>query len=82
LFGEQGLITLLAIPLGWAIGYALAAAVVAGLQTETFRIPFVVSPQTFVWAAAGTLASAVLSGWLVGRRLERMDLIEVLKTRE
>jgi putative ABC transport system permease protein len=82
LFGEQGLITLLAIPLGWAIGYALAAAVVAGLQTETFRIPFVVSVQTFVWAAAGTIASAVLSGWLVGRRLDRMDLIEVLKTRE
>ncbi len=82
LLGEQALITLAAIPLGWALGYALAAAVAAGLQTETYRIPFIVSNQTFLWSALATLVAAVLSGWIVRLRLDRMDLIEVLKTRE
>ncbi|MGI9174178.1 MAG: ABC transporter permease [Rhodothermales bacterium] len=82
LLGEQGLTTLLGIPLGWALGYALAAAVSAGLQTETYRIPLVVSTATFAWAAVITIIAAVLSGLVVRRRLDRMDLIEVLKTRE
>ena len=82
LLGEQGLTTLMGIPLGWGLGYLLAAAVSAGLQTETYRIPLVVDPMTFLWAAVITLIAAVLSGWIVRRRLDRMDLIEVLKTRE
>lgn len=82
LLGEQGLTTLLGIPLGWGLGYLLAAAVSAGLQTETYRIPLIINPSTFVWAAVITVAAAVLSGLIVRRRLDRMDLIEVLKTRE
>lgn len=82
LLGEQALITGAGIPLGWLLGYGLAAAVTAGLQTEAYRIPLVVSAATFGWAAAVTVVAAVASGWLVRRRLDRMDLIEVLKTRE
>ena len=82
LFGEQALTTLLGIPLGWALGYGLAAAVSAGLQTETYRIPLIVNPSTFLWAALITIGAAVVSGLIVRRRLDRMDLIEVLKTRE
>ena len=82
LLGEQAVTTAAAIPLGWLLGYGLAAAVVAGLQSETYRIPLVVSPQTYLLAAAITAIAAVLSGWIVRRRLDRMDLIEVLKTRE
>ena len=82
LLGEQALTTLLGIPLGWGLGYLLAAAVSAGLQTETYRIPLIIDPPTFAWAAILTVVAAVLSGLLVRRRLDRMDLIEVLKTRE
>jgi putative ABC transport system permease protein len=82
LLGEQGLTTLFGIPLGWALGYVLAAVVSAGLQTETYRIPLIVSTQTFLWAAVITIIAGVLSGWMVRRRLDRMNLIEVLKTRE
>lgn len=82
LLGEQALVTLLGIPLGWALGYGLAAAVAAGLQTETYRIPLIVNRTTFLWAAGLTLVAALLSGWFVRRRLDRMSLIEVLKTRE
>jgi putative ABC transport system permease protein len=82
LLGEQGLTTVLGIPLGWALGRALAAAVSAGLRTETYRIPLVVNLSTFAWAAVITATAAILSGWMVRRRLDRMNLIDVLKTRE
>jgi putative ABC transport system permease protein len=82
LLGEQAAITALAIPLGCAIGYVLAAAVLAAMASETYRIPLVVSPRTYLLAASATVVAAVASGWLVRRRMDRMDLISVLKTRE
>lgn len=82
LLGEQGVTTLAAIPLGWLLGYWMAAGVVAGLQSETYRIPLVVSTTTYFWAAVITIAAALASGWIVRRRLDSMDLVEVLKTRE
>ena len=51
LLGEQAVTTLAAIPVGMLIGYGLAAAVSAGIRTDAYRIPFVVSTQTFLLAA-------------------------------
>ncbi len=82
LLGEQAIVTLLAIPFGCLLGYSLAAAVASGLQTELYRIPLIVSFRTYLWAASATVISAFLSGLIVRRRLDRMNLIEVLKTRE
>jgi putative ABC transport system permease protein len=42
----------------------------------------VVTWRTYALAALVTLGAAGASGWLVRRRLDRMDLISVLKTRE
>ncbi|HSH75754.1 MAG TPA: FtsX-like permease family protein, partial [Longimicrobiales bacterium] len=82
LFGEQAVITLAAIPFGWAIGYALGYLVVSAMASETYRIPLVVSGATYFWTALITIAAATASGLLVRRRLNRMDLIAMLKTRE
>ena len=82
LFGEQAVITVAAIPVGWVIGYGLASLLVTSLNSETYRIPLVVSGQTYMWTAVITLVSAAASGMLVRRRLNSMDLIAVLKTRE
>ena len=82
LLGEQVVTTLAAIPLGWLVGYWLAAAITLGLQSETYRIPLVINMSTYFWAAVVTIVAALASGWIVRRRLDRMDLIEVLKTRE
>lgn len=82
LLGEQAITTLVAIPLGCLLGYGLAAAVSAGIRTDAYRIPFVVSTNTFLLAAGITILAALASGLIVRRRLDRMDLIEVLKTRE
>ncbi len=82
LLGEQALITLLAIPIGWLLGYGLSYAVVSAMQTDTYRLPLVVHAQTYLLAAAIVIAAAVASGALVRRRVNRLDLIAVLKTRE
>lgn len=82
LFGEQALLTLAAIPIGSLLGYWLAGVLSAWMASDTFRIPMVVAPTTYMIAATITLVSAAASGLLVRRRLDRMDLISVLKTRE
>lgn len=82
LLGEQGALTLLAIPLGLLIGYGMCAALVPVFDREMFRLPLVVGKWTFVYPAVTALAAAVVSGLLVSRRLRRLDLIAVLKTRE
>ncbi len=82
LLGELALLTLISLPLGALIGYGLVAAAVSGLDTEAFRIPLVVTPKNFMVAALTVCAGTAVSALLVRRRLDRLDLIAVLKTRE
>lgn len=82
LLGEQALITVLAIPIGWLLGYGLAYLVSAAMQSDTYRIPFIVNGRTYVLSAAIVALTAVASGALVRRRIYDLDLIAVLKTRE
>lgn len=82
LLGEQGVVTLFAIPIGWLIGYLLSYSITTGMQTDIYRIPFITEPRTYFTSALLVLIAAIASGWLVRRRLDRLDLIEVLKTRE
>lgn len=82
LLGELAVVTLLAVPLGLAIGYGLAWFVVTAFQTEMYRFPLAVSPRTFAAAAAVAVVAAGLSGLVVRRHLDHLDLVSVLKTRE
>ena len=82
LLGEQAIITVLAIPLGGLIGYGLAYLMVTSMETETFRIPFIVSVETYLMAALVTVFAAGASAMAVRHRLHKFDLISVLKTRE
>jgi putative ABC transport system permease protein len=82
LLGELALLTAAAIPSGLVLGWLMAAGTIRAFQTELFRIPLVVLPRTYALAAATTLVAAALSALAVRRRLDRLDLVEVLKTRE
>lgn len=82
LLGEQGVLTLAAVPLGFGIGIAVCWLLVKQLSTELYRIPFVFSAETFLFAFGVVGIAALASGALVARRLRRLDLIAVLKTRE
>ncbi|WP_204903042.1 ABC transporter permease [Microbulbifer mangrovi] len=82
LLGELAVLTLLALPLGALLGYLLAWTLVQSFDTELFRIPLIINPSTYGHAALVVLFSAAASGLLVHRRIQRLDLIAVLKTRE
>ena len=82
LLGEQAVITLAAIPLGWWLGYALTAGIATAMASETYRLAVVMGPRTYLVSGIVTIVFALGSGMLVRRRMDRMDLISVLKTRE
>lgn len=82
LLGELAVLTVLALPVGMGFGYGLGRLLVVALATETQRFPLVIGPATYAWAAAVVLAAATLTGLVVRRRLDRLDLVEVLKSRE
>ncbi|MDH3726367.1 MAG: ABC transporter permease, partial [Myxococcales bacterium] len=83
LLGEQAVQIVLAIPLGLVLGTIGAKALIASwADPEIFRIPFFISSQTYAFSVAVILASGIASALLVRRKLDRLDLIAVLKTRE
>ncbi|MCX5848754.1 MAG: ABC transporter permease [Deltaproteobacteria bacterium] len=82
LLGELGLITLVAIPLGFIIGYFICAYVAYALTSDLYRVPMVIEMNTYAQAAAVVIFSAVVSGVIVRRKLDHLDLVEVLKTKE
>jgi putative ABC transport system permease protein len=82
LLGEQAILTLLAIPVGWGLGWGLAALMSLGFNAELYRLPLVISRGTYAGTVVIVLAAAVISGLIIRRQLNRLDLIGVLKTRE
>ena len=82
LLGQLAVLTALALPPGLLLGRLLAEATTAGYDTELFRIPVVVSRSTYGLAAVTTVVAAALSGLVVRRRLDRLDLLDVLKAGE
>jgi putative ABC transport system permease protein len=82
LLGEEAVITALAIPLGYLLGYAICVLITKVIDVEIVRLPVAVTSRTFVFSFAIIAAASLISGLLVAYRLRRLDLVEVLKTRE
>jgi putative ABC transport system permease protein len=82
LLGEIGLLAFVALPAGCALGYGLARLFVTAFKTELFRIPLAIEPATYGLAVVIGLAATLVSALLVRHRVDRLDLIAVLKTRE
>lgn len=80
LFGELGILVVLAIPLAWAIGVTFAWLLTTAMSMDLFRIPFVLSPISFAISALGVLLAAALSMLLMLRRVWQLDMIQALKT--
>ncbi len=82
LLGELTLVTLAALPISMVIGYGLAGATVTAFNTDVYRLPLIVSSHTYAVSLLTMVVTAVASALIVRRRLDRLDLIAVLKTRE
>ena len=82
LVGETMLLALLAQPVGWLLGAGIAALLAHGSSSDLYSIPLVLKPAGFATASLVVLGAALVSVLLVRRRLDRLDLVQVMKTRE
>ena len=82
LLGELALELVLALPLGCLAGYALAWTMVHAIQHELLSIPLVILPRTYAVAALAVVAAGIASALVVRLRIDRLDLVGVLKARE
>jgi putative ABC transport system permease protein len=82
LLGEIAALTLIALPVGCVMGYALAASMMSMLETELWRLPFVILPRTYAFAVITSTGATIVSALIVRTRLDRLDLVAVLKIRE
>lgn len=82
LMGELGTLTLLALLPGFALGVGLCWLLVKGFESDLYRIPLVVAPAGLGLAALVVIGATLVSGALVRRRLDDLDLVAVLKTKE
>ncbi|MEO8121404.1 MAG: hypothetical protein ABI606_19020, partial [Rhodoferax sp.] len=63
-------------------GYLLASVIVSLITTDEFFFPFVIQPATYAYAALCVFAAGGISALIVRRRVDTLDLVAVLKTRE
>lgn len=83
LLGELALEIAAAIPLGFVGGYWLSWLIIAMMRhEEILEIPLVILPGTYLYAGAAVVAAGIVSALIVRLRIDRLDLVAVLKTRE
>ncbi len=82
LMGETMLLALIAQPVGWWIGHWVARFMSEGFESDLYTVPLVLNTSTFAYASLVTLSAALAAALVVRRRIDRLDLVQVLKTRE
>jgi putative ABC transport system permease protein len=82
LLTELTLVTLLAIPVGCAVGYGFGWLLIKTFSSDLYRVPFVVETATYAKATLVVLVATAASALIVRRRIDKLDLIAVLKTRD
>jgi putative ABC transport system permease protein len=82
LLGEIAVLTGVALPVGCVIGYGISWVLTVAISNELYRLPLVVDRPTFGISMLFVVLASAVSGLIVRRRLDHLDLISVLKTRE
>jgi len=79
---ELAVLTLLAQPLGWSIGYGLGWIMKTKLATDVMRVRGIIQPFTYALTSVIVIAAALISALAVRKRVYGLDLVSVLKTRD
>ena len=79
---ELTLITLIAQPPGWAIGHGLAWILKTKMAGELMRTRLLVEHSTYALASGLVMVAALFSALIVRDRINKLDLVAVLKTRD
>jgi putative ABC transport system permease protein len=64
------------------LGYLMALGIVTMIRSDEFSFPFAIQPATYAFAVVCVLVAGGVSAWIVRRRIDQLDLVSVLKTRE
>jgi putative ABC transport system permease protein len=81
-FSEFVIEIAVAIPIGIALSLAVVDVISRFHPSETFQIPGTIGARTFAAACAIVIAAAAASAYVVRRRIDRLDLVAVLKARD
>jgi putative ABC transport system permease protein len=79
LVGELVLLTLVALPLGLVIGSGFAKGILTTVNTETVRLPLVLTAANYAFAALVVAVASAVSAWFAARKLADIDLVSALK---
>lgn len=79
---ELVILALLAVPLGLLLGSGFATAILRTVNTETVRVPLVLSAHNYAFAVSIVTAASTLSALFVLRKLNQLDLVGALKAPE
>jgi len=82
LFAEFTIEILLALPIGIALSQVIIELIAHYHSNESFQFPATIGARTFAAASLVVVAAAAVSAYLVRRRIDRLDLVAVLKTRD
>ena len=82
LLGEQALLALVALPVGWLLGWLFGGFLIRAFENENYQVPFVTRSATYLFASLVVAVASAAAGALMYRRAARLDLVAVLKTRE
>ena len=65
-----------------ALGYGLVHLVSVAISSDQFMMPVVIEPATYAWAGIAVLIAGLASALVVRRRIDQLDMVAALKTRE
>jgi putative ABC transport system permease protein len=79
---ELVLLAMVAVPLGLLLGSGFAAGIVRQVNTETVRLPLVLTLHNYTFAVLVVTIGSILSAFVVLRKLSQLDLVGALKAPE
>lgn len=82
LLAEVGILLLLALPLGIALGASLSRWMMAQFETELFMFPYVFDPASYGRSVLFVIVAVAAAALAVRRGVDRLDLVGVLKSRD
>jgi len=79
---ELVILAMLAVPLGLLIGTGFATGILRAVNTETVRLPLVLTASNYAFAVLVVTIASTFSAVLVLRKLSQLNLVGALKAPE
>jgi putative ABC transport system permease protein len=82
LITELVILAIVAVPFGLLIGSGFAVAILKAVNTETVRVPLVLTAHNYAIAVMIVTIASALSALVVLRKLSQLNLVGALKAPE